>query len=125
MSTHNMTEKILLMFSAMRDKRTPWYAKVLVGLVLAYIVSPIDVIPDFIPVIGLLDEIILLPIALFFIYKLIPDSVKQEVSVEQIDDASKKKLIITGVSLVIMIWIVLSIALYLCFTKQELMFQFS
>jgi uncharacterized membrane protein YkvA (DUF1232 family) len=104
-----MTEKILLLYSAMRDKRTPWYAKALVALVLAYIISPIDIIPDFIPVVGLLDEIILVPIALFFIYKLIPESVKQDESLNQIDVASKKRLMITGILLVILIWVILLI----------------
>lgn len=112
-----MTEKALLLFAAMRDRRTPWYAKAMVGLVLAYIVSPIDIIPDFIPVIGLLDELILVPIALTFIFKFIPDSVKEDVSVTQIDDADKKKLIIPGALLVISVWLILSLILFL-FIKQ-------
>ena len=101
-----MTEKILLLFSAMRDKRTPWYAKALVGLVLVYIVSPIDIIPDFIPVIGLLDEVILVPIALAFIFKLIPESVKTEfvTEVNEMDIYYKKRLQITGAILVLTIW---------------------
>lgn len=101
-----MTEKILLLFSAMRDARTPWYVKGLVFLVLAYIISPIDIIPDFIPVIGLLDEVILVPIALALIYKLIPVSVKQELLAKELDDTSKRNLIITGSILVIFVWLI-------------------
>lgn len=100
-----MTEKILLLFSAMRDKRTPWYAKAMVLLVLAYIVSPIDIIPDFIPVIGLLDEVILVPIALAFIFNFIPESVKQDELLNEIDEANKKKLMIVGVSIVVSVWL--------------------
>lgn len=100
-----MTEKILILYSAMRDTRTPWYAKAMVVLVLAYIVSPIDIIPDFIPVIGLLDEVILVPIALAFIFKLIPDSVKQDEINNQIDETSRKKLIIVGSLLIVIVWL--------------------
>lgn len=102
-----MTEKILLLFSAMRDKRTPWYVKAMVGLVLAYIVSPIDIIPDFIPVIGLLDEVVLVPIALAFIFKFIPDSVRQDISLNKIDEGGKKKLMVIGVFLVMLVWLIL------------------
>ncbi len=93
----------------MRDKRTPWYAKAMVVLVLAYIVSPIDIIPDFIPVVGLLDEAILVPIALYFIFKLIPDSVKQDHLCKEIDEASKKKLVIVGTLIVVLVWLTLLI----------------
>jgi uncharacterized membrane protein YkvA (DUF1232 family) len=106
---NDISEKTLILFSAMRDKRTPWYAKVLVVLVLAYIISPIDIIPDFIPVIGLLDEAILVPIALVIIFKVIPDSVKQDQLQASIDEESRKKLMIVGVVLVVFIWASISI----------------
>jgi uncharacterized membrane protein YkvA (DUF1232 family) len=96
----------------MRDKRTPWYVKALVILVLAYIVSPIDIIPDFIPVIGLLDEAILVPIALFFIFKLIPDDVKKESLSDEIDNKSQKKLVIIGIIIVVLIWLIFLSMLY-------------
>ena len=106
-----MTEKILLLIPAMRDERTPWYAKVIVILVLAYIISPIDIIPDFIPVLGLLDEAILVPIALTMVYKMIPESVKQE-QASELDDSLKKRLQITGVFLILLIWVTSSCFLY-------------
>ncbi len=98
-----MTEKILLLYSALLDKRTPWYAKVLTGLVLAYVISPIDIIPDFIPVIGLLDEMILVPIAFWFIFRMIPESVKAE-TVTEMDINSRKRLLVIGVILVLIVW---------------------
>lgn len=102
----------------MRDKRTPWYVKAMVGLVLAYIISPIDIIPDFIPVIGLLDEMILVPIAFAFIYKLIPESVKREKTPEKIDEESKNKLIILGTMIVFFIWLMfILMTSILLFTK--------
>ena len=60
---------------AARDPRTPWYAKVLAIAVAAYAFSPIDLIPDFIPVLGYLDDLILVPVGLWLVLKLIPAEV--------------------------------------------------
>lgn len=60
---------------AARDPRTPWYAKLIVAGCVAYALSPIDVIPDFIPVIGLIDDLIFIPIALALAVSFIPDEV--------------------------------------------------
>ncbi|WP_431268564.1 YkvA family protein [Dankookia sp. P2] len=57
---------------AARDPRTPWAARLLALLIAAYALSPIDLIPDFIPVLGLLDEAILLPLAILLAIRLIP-----------------------------------------------------
>ena len=54
----------IALFLAARDPRTPWHAKVLAGLVAAYALSRIDLIPDFIPVVGYLDDLILVPIGI-------------------------------------------------------------
>ncbi|MDW9418598.1 YkvA family protein [Sinorhizobium meliloti] len=57
---------------AARDPRTPWYAKAFAFAIAAYALSPIDLIPDFIPVIGYLDEVILLPLAILLAIRLVP-----------------------------------------------------
>jgi uncharacterized membrane protein YkvA (DUF1232 family) len=57
---------------AARDPRVPWYAKVLAAAVAAYALSPIDLIPDFIPVLGYLDDAILLPLGILAVVRLIP-----------------------------------------------------
>ena len=51
---------------AARDPRTPWYARLVIVIVVSYALSPIDLIPDFIPVLGYLDDLLLLPFGLFF-----------------------------------------------------------
>ena len=66
------------LFLAYKDKRTPWYAKVIAGLVVAYAFSPIDLIPDFIPVIGYLDDLILVPLGISLALKMIPGEVMAE-----------------------------------------------
>ena len=60
---------------AARDPRTPWFAKLIVAGCVAYALSPVDVIPDFIPVIGLVDDLIFIPIALALAVRFIPDEV--------------------------------------------------
>ena len=60
---------------AARDPRTPWYAKLIVAGCVAYALSPVDVIPDFIPVLGLVDELIFIPIALALAIRFIPEEV--------------------------------------------------
>ena len=63
------------MYLACRDPRTPWYAKVFAGGVVAYALSPIDLIPDFIPVLGYLDDLILVPLGIAIAVKMIPAAV--------------------------------------------------
>ena len=62
-------------FLALRDKETPVSAKVIAALAVAYALSPIDLIPDFIPVIGYLDDVLLLPLLIAWAVKLIPEEV--------------------------------------------------
>lgn len=66
------------LYFATRDPRTPWYAKVLAGFVVAYALSPIDLIPDFIPVLGYIDDLLLLPLGIWAAIKLIPAPVMEE-----------------------------------------------
>lgn len=61
-----------------KDPRVPWYAKAFAFFILGYILSPIDLIPDFIPVIGYLDDIILVPLGIACLIKMIPKDVMDE-----------------------------------------------
>lgn len=70
--------EIRALYLAARHPATPWYARVLVAAVVAYALSPIDLIPDFIPVLGYLDELILLPLGIAWAIRLIPQSVMAE-----------------------------------------------
>ena len=62
-------------FLALKAKETPWYAKVFAALTVAYALSPIDIVPDFIPVLGYLDDLIILPALVALTVKLIPKDV--------------------------------------------------
>lgn len=77
LKTHAQTLKreALTLYIAVRDPRVPWYTKLLVGIVVAYTFSPIDLIPDFIPVLGHLDDLILTPLGIAIAVKTIPPEV--------------------------------------------------
>ena len=66
------------LYWAYRDPRTPWYAKALAALVVGYAFSPLDLIPDFIPVLGYLDDLVLVPLGVVLLLKLIPGAVMDE-----------------------------------------------
>ena len=66
---------VLALWFAYRDERTPWYAKLWTAMVVGYAFSPIDLIPDFIPVLGYVDDAILLPLGILVAIRLIPKEV--------------------------------------------------
>src|SRR6185295_18226447 len=63
--------EVLALYLACRDPRVPWYAKALAALVVAYALSPIDLIPDFIPVLGYLDDLVLVPLGVLAVRAMI------------------------------------------------------
>lgn len=69
-------------FLAMRKKETPAAVKILAAVTVGYALSPIDIIPDFIPVLGLLDDVILLPILIALVVKLIPSDLMEQCRIE-------------------------------------------
>ncbi len=73
-----LKKNLVIVHLAAKDSRTPWYAKTLIFLVIAYALSPVDLIPDFIPILGYLDDLLIVPIGLYFALKLIPEQVLVE-----------------------------------------------
>ena len=65
-------------FLSLKRKETPWYAKILAATVVVYALSPVDIVPDFIPILGYLDDLIILPALIALTVKLIPQSVFEE-----------------------------------------------
>lgn len=74
-AAERLKAETLALYLAARDPRTPWYVRVLVAGIAAYALSPIDLIPDFLPVIGYLDDLVLLPMLIALAISLIPDHV--------------------------------------------------
>ena len=93
---------------ALRDPRTPWAARVVGALVVAYALSPIDLIPDFIPVLGLLDDLILLPLGIALCMRLIPADVFEDARRRAID-AELRSVNQIAAAVIVLIWIGLAV----------------
>lgn len=101
----HLKRQIFILYFAYRDERVPWYAKVFTACVVAYAFSPIDLIPDFIPILGYLDDIIIVPLGIMLALKMIPMSVRSdcEGKAEEMMKKGKPKNWIVGL-LIILIW---------------------
>ena len=94
---------VIALWLAARDPRVPWYAKAVAGMVAAYALSPIDLIPDFIPVLGYLDDLIIVPLGILVAVKLIPEPVMAELRSKALDQ--RKPTSKAGPAAIIVIWI--------------------
>ena len=107
-----MRRDLLVLYLAGRDPRVPWYCKIMALATAAYAFSPIDLIPDFIPVVGYLDDIIILPVAIALTLKLIPNDLivdlRQKADLRQIDTRQSG---IVGSICIIIVWLVMAILL--------------
>jgi uncharacterized membrane protein YkvA (DUF1232 family) len=93
---------------ALRDPRTSWVARVLAALVVAYALSPVDLIPDFIPVLGLLDDLVIIPLGISLVIRLIPREVMDYWRAEVAGARSRMfGWAIAGSALVVGLWIIL------------------
>jgi uncharacterized membrane protein YkvA (DUF1232 family) len=88
---------------ASRDPRVPWYAKALAGGVAAYALSPLDLIPDFIPIVGYLDDLILVPLGVALAVRMIPADVMADLR-GQADRVMERPRSRVGAVLIITIW---------------------
>ena len=99
---------------ACRDSRTPWYAKLTAGVVVAYAFSPIDLIPDFIPVIGFLDDVVLIPLGVMLVRSMVPAAVMEECrALAESAFEQGKPVKWVGVIAIVTLWLVVAVSLYL------------
>jgi len=89
---------------AVRDPGTPWYARALAAGVVAYALSPLDLIPDFIPVVGYLDDLILVPIGIALAIKMIPQPIMQECR-ERAEAGGGPPISRVGAAFMIAVWL--------------------
>ncbi len=94
------------LYLAARDARVPIPAKLLIAAVVAYALSPIDLIPDFIPVVGYLDDMLLLPLGIRLVMRLIPREVWSECQATAARRARELPTSRTAAMIIIMIWVV-------------------
>jgi uncharacterized membrane protein YkvA (DUF1232 family) len=102
----------LTLYFVVRDPRTPWYAKVIAAGVVAYALSPFDLIPDFIPVLGYLDDLIIVPAGVALVLRLVPAAVLADCRARAAYQATRPvsrigALFMVGVWLAVAIWAVL------------------
>lgn len=109
-SARALKREVLAVYLAAKDPRTPWYAKGLIFLIVAYALSPIDLIPDFIPVLGYLDDLILIPAGIWLAIRMVPPDVlveARETAATQGAEGSVGKL---GAVIIVFLWILFFIA---------------
>ncbi|WP_407151326.1 YkvA family protein [Bradyrhizobium sp. ORS 86] len=106
----NLKRDSYALYLASRDPRVPWYAKALGVAIAAYALSPIDLIPDFIPVVGYLDDLILLPLGIWLAISLIPPEVMAECRANA-SSALQRPTSRAGMIAIILLWVACAIAL--------------
>jgi len=96
----------LALYLAVRDPRVPWYAKVTAAVVVAYALSPIDLIPDFVPILGYLDDLILIPLGIALVLRMIPVTVMEDCRERaRVELTGNRPVSRTAAGAIILIWI--------------------
>lgn len=102
-----LKRQALTVYFAARDPRTPMLVRLLALGIAAYAFSPIDLIPDFIPVLGYLDDLILIPFGIALVVKLVPDEVMQSAHV-QAAEAAQRPTSRAAAAIIVSLWIALT-----------------
>jgi uncharacterized membrane protein YkvA (DUF1232 family) len=105
-TSHRLRRDAHMLWIAARDPRTPLPAKLVGGFVAAYALSPIDLVPDFIPLLGLLDELVIVPIGLAIALRLIPQPLIDEYKLAA-DTAIERPISRAGAFIIIGLWVLL------------------
>ena len=104
---HQLKLNTITVYYAARDKRTPFLVRALALVVAAYALSPIDLIPDFIPVIGYLDDILIVPLGLALVIRFIPKVVLDSAKITA-NKLVNKPISYTAAAFIIFIWLILA-----------------
>ena len=104
-----LKREVYALYLAYRDPRTPWYGKVVAALVVAYAFSPIDLIPDPIPILGYLDDLVLVPLGAAIALRMIPPEVMADsrAKAEEVLRAGKP-ISWVGAAIITLIWLLLA-----------------
>ncbi|SFO66998.1 Uncharacterized membrane protein YkvA, DUF1232 family [Mesorhizobium sp. NFR06] len=108
---------VVALWIAARDPRVPWYAKATAGAVAAYALSPIDLVPDFIPIVGYLDDLLIVPVGIMLAVKLVPSDLMQEFREEA--TRHEKPVSKAGLAFVIALWVLAALALLWLFWPKS------
>ncbi|MBY5749339.1 DUF1232 domain-containing protein [Rhizobium leguminosarum bv. viciae] len=115
----SLKRDIVALWLAARDPRVPWHAKAVAGAVAAYALSPIDLIPDFIPILGYLDDLLIVPLGIMLAIRLVPVEVMNELRTEatgRIERPSSR----VGLIFILAVWLICIIFLALALALRKL-----
>ncbi len=101
----NLATDVHALYLASKEPEVPWYAKALMALLIGYFVCPIDPIPDFIPLIGELDELIVIPAGIAVVTKMIPKSVMEDCRKRAREEPVDTKTKWVIVAVIIVFWV--------------------
>ncbi|MFE4123304.1 YkvA family protein [Priestia sp. YIM B13486] len=115
-----LKKQLFILYLAYKDERVSWYIKLFTACVVAYAFSPIDLIPDFIPVLGYIDDIIIVPLGIMLALKMLPTSVIEDYTIkaEELIQNERPKNWVAG-SIIIVVWLL--IFMWSCFTVFKLL----
>ena len=118
-TSKELKRDIKAIYFAYKRPELPWYTKTLAAVVVGYALSPIDLIPDFIPILGYLDDLVLIPLGIYFVVKLIPEDIMDQCRVQSEESFknSKPKGWIAG-SVIALLWIFIIFAIALKIFKK-------
>jgi uncharacterized membrane protein YkvA (DUF1232 family) len=111
---------VMALWMAARDPRTPWLAKVVAAAVAAYALSPVDLIPDFIPVLGYLDDLVIVPLGILLAVRLVPPELMAEYRASALV-RSERPISRAGLIGIVTIWMtVLAVILWWLWRRENL-----
>jgi uncharacterized membrane protein YkvA (DUF1232 family) len=110
--------EVYALYLAYRDPRVPWYAKAVAVCVVGYALSPIDLIPDFIPVLGYLDDLVLIPLGIALVLRMIPPAVMDECRARaRAELAGGRPVGRAAAALIVVIWLGLAVLVVLLIVR--------
>ena len=107
-AARRLRHQATVLYLVARDPRTPWAARLVAGAVAAYALSPIDLIPDVIPVLGLLDDLVLVPLGVALALRLVPERVLADARVQAVALA-ERPVSRTAAVVVVIVWLALAV----------------
>jgi uncharacterized membrane protein YkvA (DUF1232 family) len=107
LKARKLKDTIYILYLSSKDPRVPLYVKILILMIIAYALSPVDLIPDFIPLLGYVDDLIILPLGIYLVLKLIPEEVKAEYREKVGAQLSGSNLKWAGLVMIVVVWLLI------------------
>jgi len=104
-AAHRLKVEVRALYLAGRDPRTPWCAKLLAAAVVAYALSPVDLIPDFIPVLGHLDDLVIVPLGIWAVLRMVPPEVMAECRERARAESVSRRSGLWAAAAVVLLWL--------------------